>query len=84
MTSGWRRPALSFFRRKKTTEGHRYCTGTFYRLQISTTDLFTGTGTVQYRYHRYNVLSQYRTNTVPVKRHRGSYRETWSRRLRFI
>ena len=48
MTSGWRRPALSFFRRKKTTEGHRYCTGTFYRLQISTTDLFTGTGTVQY------------------------------------
>ena len=45
MTSGWRRPALSFFRRKKTTEGHRYCTGTFYRLQISTTDLFTGTGT---------------------------------------
>lgn len=48
MTSGWRRPALSFFRRKKTTEGLRYCTGTFYRLQISTTDLFTGTGTVLY------------------------------------
>ena len=62
----------------------QYCTGTFYRLQISTTDLFTGTGTVQYRYHRYNILSRYSTSTVPVKRHRGSYRETWSRRLRFI
>ena len=51
---------LSFYKRKKTTEGHRYCT--VYRHQISTTDLFTGTGTCTVQY-RVPVLSRCSTST---------------------